>query len=94
MNVDNIVMPKSYLNITDTDLSLFDIKDLGKCTDIMLKDFICLRKYNCLKTCIDVSFVWPKKKGKSNNCYNRVPNMITLAHELRTNTIVSPMGVY
>ena len=82
-------MPRPHSNITDTDLSLFDIKDFGKCTDIMSKAFICLRKYNCLKTCIDVNFVWPKNKGKLNDCFNGVPNMITLSHELRTNTIIS-----
>ena len=59
----------------------------------MLKAIIRLRKYNFLKTCIDVNFVWPKRKGKLNNCYNGVPNMITVAHEFRSD-ISPPTRVY
>ena len=85
LNADNIVFPRPHLNITDTDLSLFDLKDFGKCTDVMLKVFIRLRKYTCLKKCIDTNFVWPKKKEKVNDSYNGVQNMITMAHGLRSN---------
>ena len=67
LNVDNIVLPRLHLNIADTDLSLFDLKDFGKYTDIMLKAFIHLRKYTCLKNCINVNFMWPKKKGQLND---------------------------
>ena len=95
MNVDNIIIPKSYSNIADTDLLLFDIKDLGKYTNIMLKVFICLRKCTFLKNCIDVDFVWPKKKGKLNDSFNGVQNMIMVAHHgLRSNIIVFPVGDY
>ena len=90
----SIVLPRTHLNIADIDLSLFDLKDFGKCTDIMLKAVICLGKYTCLKNCIDVDFVWLKKKGKLNDSYNGAQNMITVAHRLRSNISVFPTVDY
>ena len=75
-----------------SDLSCIEVKYFGKCTDIMLKAFICLLKYSSLKTCIDSNFVWPKK-GKLNDCNNGVLNMITLVYELWSSVIVLPTGV-
>ena len=55
----------------------------------MLKAFICLRKYMCLKNCIDVNFVWPKNEVALNDSYNGVQNMIMVAHRLRSNIFFS-----
>ena len=92
--MDNIVLPRPHLNIADIELSLFDLKDFDKCNNIMLKAFIRLRKYTCLKNCIDVVFVWLKKKGKLNDSYTGAQNMITVAHRLRSNISVFLIGDY
>ena len=51
-----------------------------------------LRKYSSLKTCIDISFVWTKKR-KLNDCNNGVQNMIMFAYELHNSVVLFPTDV-